>query len=73
MAQALETNSLQSERRLLENMKREGKFQEAERGYLQLIDEANSDITKLEISRELRLLYLETGRDLEALDWYDRS
>ena len=73
MAQALETNSLQSERRLLENMKREGKFQEAEIGYLQLIDEANSDITKLELSRELRSLYLETGRDLEALDWYDQS
>lgn len=73
MAQALETNSLQSERRLLENLKREGKFSEAEIGYLQLINEANSDITKLELSTELRSLYLETGRDLEALDWYDKS
>ncbi len=73
LAQALETNSLQSERRLLENKKREGFFAEAEAGYLALIDDANSDITKYELSTELRQLYLDTGRMLDALDWFDRG
>lgn len=72
-AQILEVNTLEADRKLLENLKRQGKFKEAELGYLALLDEANSTLTKFEIATALRNLYTETGRTDLALEWYDTS
>ena len=72
-AQILELNTLEADRKLLENLKRQGKFKEAEMGYLALLDEANSTISKFEIAIALKDLYEETGRTSMALDWYDTS
>ena len=69
--QILELNSLEADRKLLENLKRQGKFKEAEIGYLALLDEANSTHTKFEIASALKDLYVETGRISIALDWYE--
>lgn len=67
-AQFLSSNDISADRRIAENLKRTGKFDEAEAEYLKLLAQSNTSLTKYEVLRELSKFYSETGQWLRSVD-----